>query len=200
MLSKIPDWLWAVLVCAAIYGTGIWRGVEAMTEKYESQIAAAHAAHAEQDRARAEAVAAAEKNARERLAAEKERGNKLANELLSKTKQLDVERASVNKRIRDVSEAARRDCAGLSADWVRLYNEALGLAGSGRSARGEDYTPGATDGAAASAGTAHTGIQPDALATPEDVLAHVRDYGGYCRKLEAGYGALIDYGATNERH
>ena len=30
-------------------------------------------------------------------------------------------------------------------------------------------------------------------ATPEDVLAHVRDYGQYCRKLEAGYRALADY-------
>ena len=33
----------------------------------------------------------------------------------------------------------------------------------------------------------------DTLATPEDVLAHVRDYGGYCRKLEAGYRGLADY-------
>lgn len=64
------------------------------------------------ERARAEAVAAAEKNARERLAAETARGEKLARELAAKTAELDAERASVNRRIRDVSEKARRDCAG----------------------------------------------------------------------------------------
>ena len=36
-------------------------------------------------------------------------------------------------------------------------------------------------------------VQPGALATPEDVLAHVRDYGLYCRKLEAGYRGLVGY-------
>ena len=43
------------------------------------------------------------------------------------------------------------------------------------------------------AGTAHAGVRQDALATPEDVLAHIRDFGGYCRKLEAGYRALVDF-------
>lgn len=59
-----------------------------------------------------------------------------------KTAELDAERASVNRRIRDVSEAARRDCAGLSDGWVRLYNEALGL-GSGHSAGREGSAPAA---------------------------------------------------------
>ena len=36
-------------------------------------------------------------------------------------------------------------------------------------------------------------IRDAGLTTPEDVLAHIRDYGGYCRRLEAGYRALIDY-------
>ena len=46
-------------------------------------------------------------------------------------------------------------------------------------------------------------VQPDTLATPEDVLAHVRDFGGYCRKLEAGYRALITLyndGGSRGRH
>ena len=87
---------------------------------------------------------------------------------------------------------ARRDCAGLSLEWVRLYNEALGL-GSGHSAGSEGSAPGGAHDAPGSAGAAHAGVQPDALATPEDVLAHVRDFGGYCRKLEAGYRALVDF-------
>ena len=191
MLSKIPSWLGAVLVCVVIYGAGVWRGLDVVTEEYEARIAAMNAARAEEERARAEAVAAAEKNARERLAAETARGEKFARELAAKTAELDAERASVNRRIRDVSEKARRDCAGLSREWVRLYNEAL--YGSYHSAGNEGSAPGGAYDAPGSAGTAHAGVRQDALATPEDVLAHVRDFGGYCRKLEAGYRGLVDY-------
>lgn len=201
MLSKIPSWLWAVLVCVVIYGAGVWRGLDVVTEEYEAKIAAMNATRAEEERARAEAVAAAEKNARERLAAETARGEKLARELAAKTAELDAERASINKRIRDVSEKARRDCAGLSLEWVRLYNEALGF-GAGHSAGNEGSAPGGTHDAPGSAGAARAGVQPDALATPEDVLAHIRDYGLYCRRLEAGYRALTTLynGDSNDRH
>lgn len=193
MLSKIPSWLWAVLVCVVIYGAGVWRGLDVVTEEYEARIAAMNAARAEEERARAEAVAAAERQAHEALVAATARGEKLARELAAKTAELDAERASINKRIRDVSEKARRDCAGLSREWVRLYNEALGLAGSYYSAGHEGSALGGADDAPGSAGTAHAGVRQDALATPEDVLAHVRDFGGYCRKLEAGYRGLVDY-------
>ena len=201
MLSKIPSWLWAVLVCVVIYGAGVWRGLDVVTEEYEAKIAAMNATRAEEERARAEAVAAAEKNARERLAAETARGEKLTRELAAKTAELDAERASVNRRIRDVSEKARRDCAGLSLEWVRLYNEALGF-GAGHSAGNEGSAPGGTHDAPGSAGAARAGVQPDALATPEDVLAHIRDYGLYCRRLEAGYRALTTLynGDSNDRH
>ena len=201
MLSKIPSWLWAVLVCVVIYGAGVWRGLDVVTEEYEARIATINSAHAEQERTRAEAVAAAEKNARERLAAETARGEKFARELAVKTAELDAERASINKRIRDVSEKARRDCAGLSLEWVRLYNEALGF-GAGHSAGNEGSAPGGAHDAPGSAGAARAGVQPDALATPEDVLAHIRDYGLYCRRLEAGYRALTTLynGDSNDRH
>lgn len=185
--------------CLALLLAGLlaaWWGYAAGTrhtsERYEAELAAINAAHAEQERTRAEVVAAAEKNARERLAAETARGEKLARELAAKTAELDAERASINKRIRDVSETARRDCAGLSVGWVRLYNEALGL-GSGDSAGREGSAPGGAGDAPGSAGAARARVQPDALATPEDVLAHIRDYGGYCRKLEAGYRGLVGY-------
>ena len=184
--------------CLALLLAGLlaaWWGYAAGTrhtsERYEAKLAAINAAHAEQERTRAEAVAAAEKNARERLAAETARSEKFARELAVKTAELDAERASINKRIRDVSEKARRDCAGLPAGWVRLYNEAL--YGSYHSAGNEGSAPGGAHDAPGSAGTAHAGVWQDALATPEDVLAHVRDFGGYCRKLEAGYRALVDF-------
>ena len=193
MLSKIPSWPWAVLVCVVIYGAGVWRGLDVVTGEYEAKIAVMNAVRAEEERARAEAVAAAERQAHEALVAATARGEKLARELAAKTAELDAERASINKRIRDVSEKARRDCAGLSREWVRLYNEALGLAGSYYSAGNEGSALGGADDAPGSAGTAHAGVRQDALATPEDVLAHVRDFGGYCRKLEAGYRGLVDY-------
>lgn len=203
MLSKIPSSLWAVLVCVVIYGAGVWRGLDVVTEEYEAKIAVMNAARAEEEKARAEAVAAAERQAHEALVAATARGEKLVRELAAKTAELDAERASVNRRIRDVSEKARRDCAGLSLEWVRLYNEALGLAGSYHSAGNEGSAPGGVHDTPGSAGTARAGIQPDALATPEDVLAHVRDFGGYCRKLEAGYRALITFyndGGSRGRH
>ena len=203
MLSKIPSWLWAVLVCVVIYGAGVWRGLDVVTEEYEARIAVMNAVRAEEERARAEAVAAAERQAHEAFVAATARGEKLARELAAKTAELDAERTSVNRRIRDVSKKARRDCAGLSLEWVRLYNEALGLAGSYHSAGNEGSAPGGAYDAPGSAGTAHAGVRQDALATPEDVLAHVRDFGGYCRKLEAGYRALITFyndGGSRGRH
>ena len=161
-----------------------------MTEEYEAKIATMNATHAEQERARAEAVAAAEKNARERLAAETARGEKFARELAVKTAELDAERASVNRRIRDVSEAARRDCAGLSAGWVRLYNEALGLAPAAPEASAPAAGIGAPAGSASATGA---GVRSGAsvMVSPEDLLAHARDYGGYCRNLRAQAEALL---------
>ena len=190
MPSKIPSWLWAVLVCVVIYGAGVWRGLDVVTEEYEAKIATMNATHAEQERARAEAVAAAEKNARERLAAETARGEKFARELAVKTAELDAERASVNRRIRDVSEAARRDCAGLSAGWVRLYNEALGLAPAAPEASAPAAGIGAPAGSASATGA---GVRSGAsvMVSPEDLLAHARDYGGYCRNLRAQAEALL---------
>ena len=191
MLSKIPSWLWAVLVCVVIYGAGVWRGLDVVTEEYEAKIAVMNAVRAEEERARAEAVAAAERQAHEALVAATARGEKLARELATKTAELDAERASVNRRIRDVSEKARRDCAGLPAGWVRLYNEALGLAaGAGSGPGSESADPAGTAAPPGQTGPAGTGVRGDALATPEDVLAHARDYGGYCRGLEIQLGTL----------
>ena len=201
MLSKISSWLWAVLVCVVIYGAGVWRGLEGGRDLSAAKTAAMNAGRADAERAGAEAVAAAERQAHEALVAATARGEKLARELATKTAELDAERASVNRRIRDVSEKARRDCAGLPAGWVRLYNEAL--YGSYHSAGNEGSAPGGAYDAPGSAGAAGARVQPDTLATPEDVLAHVRDYGGYCRKLEAGYRALITFyndGGSRGRH
>lgn len=197
---KLLSWLFGladnalpVLLGVLAFLAGYFHGEDMAKQEGNARIAAMQTAWAEQERGRAEAAAAAEKSARERLAAEVARGNRLATELTDTARALDKARASLTRRLKDVSDAASRDCPGLPAEWVRLYNEALGLAGSDAGHSAGDEKSGSVNAVdtADTTGTSGTGIQPDALTTPEDVLAHIRDYGGYCRRLEAGYRALI---------
>lgn len=197
ILSLLPDslleWAALILILSAAFLAGYVRGEDGTRQEYEARIAIMERDRAREEQARAETVAAAEKSAREHLAAATARGDRLALEVAQRTKELDAERASVTRRLAHAAEAARRDCAGLSAEWVRLYNETLGLAGpgAGDSAEGGSPAPGIAAGPAGTSGAAGAGIRPDALATPEDVLTHIRDYGHYCRTLEAGYRSLI---------
>ena len=187
MLSKLLSWLaegslpW--LLCVFSLLAGYMHGRDTAEEEAKAKIAAIQAVHAE-------AVASAERSARERLAESAALADRLQADLVNKNQELDKERREFNRRLKDVSETARRDCAGLGADWVRLYNEALGL--DNRSGN-EASAPGKPADSSRSAGTSRAGVQPDTLTTPEDVLAHIRDYGGYCRSMEAAYSALIEY-------
>lgn len=187
MLGKLLSWLsegWLPwLLCVVSLFAGYVHGKDTAGEEAKTQIAAIQTAHAE-------AVAAAEKIARERLAESAALADRLQADLVNKNQEMDRERREFNRRLKDVSEAARRDCAGLTADWVRLYNEALGL--DNRSGN-EASAPGKPSDASRSAGTSRAGVREDALTTPEDVLAHIRDFGGYCRSMEAAYRALIEY-------
>ena len=187
MLGKLLSWLsegWLPwLLCVVSLFAGYVHGRDTAGEEAKAQIAAIQTAHAE-------AVAAAEKSARERLAESAALADRLQADLVNKNQEMDRERREFNRRLKDVSEAARRDCAGLTADWVRLYNEALGL--DNRSGN-EVSAPGKPSDASHSAGTSRAGVREDALTTPEDVLAHIRDFGGYCRSMEAAYRALIEY-------
>ena len=187
VLGKLLSWLsegWLPwLLCVVSLFAGYVHGRDTAGEEAKAQIAAIQTAHAE-------AVAAAEKSARERLAESAALADRLQADLVNKNQEMDRERREFNRRLKDVSEAARRDCAGLTADWVRLYNEALGL--DNRSGN-ETSAPGKPSDASRSAGTSRAGVREDALTTPEDVLAHIRDFGGYCRSMEAAYSALIEY-------
>lgn len=187
----------ALVGAAFILAAGIWidrlyNELELQKAQYETRIAALAQEVSEKEKARAEAVATAERDARERLEKETARVAALSAELSDARKKLAKERQTFDARLQKVALAARRDCAGLSSDWVRLYNEALGLAaGSGGGPGSESADPAGTAQNAGQAGTAGTGIRGDALATPEDVLAHVRDYGGYCRGLESQLATLV---------
>ena len=180
----------ALIGAAFILAAGGWIAhlygkLKLQEARYETRIAVLAEEVSQKDTARAEAVAAAARAARERLEKETARVAALSAELSDARKKLAKERQTFDARLQKVASAARRDCAGLSAGWVRLYNEALGLAAGASGGPGsESADPAGTAQNAGQAGTARAGVRGDALATPEDVLAHVRDYGGYCRGLE----------------
>ena len=132
----------------------------------------------------------AERLARQRLEAETERAAAIAGELSETRNRLAAERQAFTRRMDRVAEDASRHCAGLPAGWVRLYNEALGLA----PAAPEASAPAAGIGApAGSASATDAGVRSGAsvMVSPEDLLAHARDYGGYCRNLRAQAEALL---------
>ena len=184
------------LVGAALLVAGGWivhlyGKLELQEARYETRIANLAQEVSEKEKARADAVAAAERAAREKLEKETARVAALSAELSDARKKLAKERQGFDARLQKVAVAARHNCAGLSRDWVRLYNEALGLAaGAGGGPGGEGADPAGTAETPGQTGPAGTGIRGDALATPEDVLAHARDYGGYCRGLEVQLATL----------
>lgn len=191
MSSRVVALIGAALLVAGIWIDHLYNELDLQKAHYETRIAVLAEEVSQKDKARADAVAAAELAAREKLEKETARVASLSAELSDARKKLAKERQTFDARLQKVALAARRDCAGLSRDWVRLYNEALGLAaGAGGGPGGEGADPAGTAQNAGQAGTAGTGIRGDALATPEDVLAHVRDYGGYCRGLEIQLGTL----------
>lgn len=191
MSNRAVALIGAALLVAGGWIVHLYGKLELQEARYETRIANLAQEVSEKEKARADAVAAAERAAREKLEKETARVAALSAELSDARKKLAKERQTFDARLQKVAVAARHNCAGLSRDWVRLYNEALGLAtGAGGGPGGEGADPAGTAQNAGQAGTAGTGIRGDALATPEDVLAHARDYGGYCRGLEVQLATL----------
>lgn len=190
MSNRVVALIGAALLMSGGWIAHLYGKLELQEARYETRIAALAQEVSQKDKARAEAVAEAERSARERLEKETARVASLSAELSDARKKLAKERQNFDIRLQKVALAARRDCAGLSGDWVRLYNEALGLAGTGGGPGSENADPAGAGEAPGQAGPARAGVRGDALATPEDVLAHVRDYGGYCRGLEAQLATL----------
>ena len=191
MSNRAVALIGAALLVAGGWIVHLYGKLELQEARYETRIANLAQEVSEKEKARADAVAAAERAAREKLEKETARVAALSAELSDARKKLAKERQTFDARLQKVAVAARHNCAGLSRDWVRLYNEALGLAaGAGGGPGGEGADPAGTAETPGQTGPAGTGIRGDALATPEDVLAHVRDYGGYCRGLEVQLATL----------
>ena len=179
-----------LLLCLCRGAAGYVRGGSVEAARGRARLAEQAETSAREAEARAAAAAETERLARRRLEEETARAAAVAGELSETRSRLAAERRAFNRRMIRVSEEASRRCAGLSADWVRLYNEALGLA----PVESVPSDPAAGAGAAAgSAPAAGSGLQPGTPVTvgPEDLLAHVRDYGGYCRSLRAQTEALL---------
>lgn len=191
MSNRAVALIGAALLVAGGWIVHLYGKLELQEARYETRIANLAQEVSEKEKARADAVAAAERAAREKLEKETARVAALSAELSDARKKMAKERQTFDARLQKVALAARRDCAGLSRDWVRLYNEAFSLAaGAGGGSGSENADPAGTAQNAGQTGPAGTGVRGDALATPEDVLAHVRDYGGYCRGLESQLGTL----------
>ena len=191
MSSRVVALIGAALLVAGGWIVHLYGKLELQEARHEARIAALAQEISEKEKARAEAVATAERAARERLEKETARVASLSAELSDARQKLAKERHTFDARLQKVAVAARHNCAGLSRDWVRLYNEALGLAaGAGGGPGSQDADPAGTAAPPGQTGPAGTGVRGDALATPEDVLAHARDYGGYCRGLESQLGTL----------
>lgn len=191
MSNRAVALIGAALLVAGGWIVHLYGKLELQEARYETRIANLAQEVSEKEKARADAVAAAERDAREKLEKETARVAALSAELSGARQKLAKERQTFDARLQKVAVAARHNCAGLSRDWVRLYNEALGLAaGAGGGPGGEGADPAGTAETPGQTGPAGTGIRGDALATPEDVLAHARDYGGYCRGLEVQLATL----------
>lgn len=191
----------AVLLVGLLTGYAAWRGYHAGYERADAE------RRAEVSGIRADhslALAGAESRARARLEAETARAHDLERQYLAATKTIAAQRRQItNRRIEDASRdvaAADGRCL-FGPDWVRLYNEAIGAGDNHRAVPGAAPGP---DAAAGPAQAADAGIPRGdgplmPAVTPQDILAHIRDYGARCRDLEAQLHGLIDWAKGRQR-
>jgi hypothetical protein len=178
--------LLTVLLC----GLAAWKGYRAGFDRADAdrraEVAEIHAHHAE-------ALADAERIARERLEAETARAAVIEHEYLAATQTIAAQRRAITReRIRHASldVAAVGGACAFGPDWVRLYNEALGC---DRGYAVSAAAPGPADQAGAAGAADADVLRGGARVTPADILAHARGYGARCRALEAQLNALIDW-------
>lgn len=183
------------LLLLLLCGLAAWRGHAAGYAKAE---ALGNAQVARLEAVQAQALAKAEALARQRLAEETARAADIERQYLAAQRNLRAARLEItNRRIADASRDVAPDPAGrcrFPDGWVRLYNAALGI--GDRADAVSAPAPGAP-GAAGAGAAPGSGVLPGAAGaaavTPEDILAHARDYGGRCQALEAQLRALIQW-------
>ena len=128
----------------------------------------------------AEAMAKAERAARERLQAEIARADEVAIDLDVAKAAHAADTKTLKARIAD---ATRNSTHTFGGEFVRMYNAAIGASsgdihGAGSAASSESNT---SAGATANAGL----LAADSGVTEADILAHITDYGQRCRDIES---------------
>ncbi len=133
---------------------------------------------AEYQGAKAESLA----KALDRAAQLTEQGNRISAQLITTRAELTDARAQLSRRIPDATAALPASCV-FGPEFVHLWNDLLGLPATG-AAQAAD--PGGAAVRVPSAAGPGAGVQPgEPVATPADLLAHLRDYGQYCRESVA---------------
>jgi len=189
--KKLALGLGAVILVAILVALAGWRGYragyEAADKERQAEVATIRAEHSK-------ALAEAESRARKLLEDATARAHEFENQYLAARKTIAVQsRELTNQRIAHASQAVDTSDGScrFGPEWVRLYNEAIGAGDC------DSTVSTATSGAAGdarSAEAAQAGVLPGVqTVTPEDILAHARDYGKRNRALEAQLSALIQW-------
>ncbi len=140
----------------------------------------------------AEAMAKAERAARERLQAQITRANDVAATLEAERAKHNATLQIIKGRIADVTHGSTYS---FGDDFVRLCNEAVG-AGPGSIHIAGD--PGDAEDSAATRQAVSAGVLADVPVTEADLLAWLADYGQRCRDIEAQLQGWIDLAKTWE--
>ena len=181
----------AVLLAALAFGGGYRTGYGRADAARRAEVAECSARLETWKAEQAQALAAAERTAREQAEAATNRANSLA-------AKLDASKKAQAAATRDITRRIAHATAGLDCtfgpDFVRLYNEAIGCAAgrAGGGAVSQAASPAVAAGAAATAPAAGPGLRPVRAVTPADILAHIRDFGARSQALEGQVNALID--------
>jgi len=185
-MPMLANPLVSILLALAVFGGGYWCGYSRADNARVAEVATIKAEHVA-------AYAEAERHARERLEEETAKANDLAVRLQQEKGRIVVQTKVITRRIKDAAQSA----AGCSfgPDFVRLYNEALGYPGGG--ALPESAGAAGAGHGAGPAPAAGSGVLPGTPVTPpvtpEDLLAHARDFGAWARGLEAQTRALAAF-------
>lgn len=173
----------AAFLLASVFAAGAWKGYafgfDVAKARGDAVLHKERSDRAEEKAAYAQAIATAEREARERYERAEKHAASMEQEFKAAAKRHAVERAALTKRIADVSNQAASTCAGLPLEWVREFVFALtGSAGGTHHAGGV-----VSSGAGGTVSGSVSGVlYGSALTTPADMLAFARDYGGMCQR------------------
>jgi hypothetical protein len=184
---KVALILAGVLLVLALCGVVGWKAYRAGYAKAEA-LGAAELARVREDYARAEAAGQA--RARQLFEQAVARRDVAENQYRAASRKLDAATRELSaRRISDAAQAAHGRDGGpcvFDPDFVRLVNQALGLAGGDRPLPGSSPgAPGGADASGASAARVLPGASESGAVSAEDLLAFLRDFGAYSRDLSA---------------